>query len=231
MLNISLHVVKNIFIFVFYSLFYFRYILQNKCLFFILFFICAAAQQNQPNDMCAQRRLRSAWASAQSDQSFRCPHEESLATLQRTAKTLIRLGGCPGWSKSSLGAQSFCWFCHAAAHFIFIHRYTGGGTTTDAALRFARQNMFVRKHGMRKGVAAQIAIVITDGNYLWVLRHCMFCLFILAAISPRLRQRDRFNLLGIIWCEIRATDLICVIRGLWSVVVASGTDKGIFGDN
>ena len=28
--------------------------------------------------LCAQRRLRSAWASAQSDQSLRCPHEESF---------------------------------------------------------------------------------------------------------------------------------------------------------
>ena len=28
--------------------------------------------------LCAQRRLISAWASAQSDQSLRCPHEESL---------------------------------------------------------------------------------------------------------------------------------------------------------
>ena len=28
--------------------------------------------------LCAQRRLRSAWASAQSDQSLRCPHEEAL---------------------------------------------------------------------------------------------------------------------------------------------------------
>ena len=28
--------------------------------------------------LCAQRRLRSAWASAQSDQSLRCPHIESL---------------------------------------------------------------------------------------------------------------------------------------------------------
>ena len=27
--------------------------------------------------LCAQRRLRSAWASAQSDQSLRCPHEET----------------------------------------------------------------------------------------------------------------------------------------------------------
>ena len=31
-------------------------------------------------------------------------------------RRLIRLGGCPGWSESSLGAQSFCWFCHEAAH-------------------------------------------------------------------------------------------------------------------
>ena len=34
----------------------------------------------------------------------------------RTAKTLIRLGGCPGWSESLLGAHSFCWFCHVAAY-------------------------------------------------------------------------------------------------------------------
>ena len=55
--------------------------------------------------MCAQQRLRSAWASAQSDQSLRCPHEESLGQLpfKRTAKTLIRLDGCPFWSESSLG--------------------------------------------------------------------------------------------------------------------------------
>ena len=36
----------------------------------------------------------------------------------QTAKTLIRLGGCPGWSESSLGAHSFCWFCHVAAEII-----------------------------------------------------------------------------------------------------------------
>ena len=33
------------------------------------------------------------------------------ALFKWTAKTLIRLG----WSESSLGAQSFCWFCHEAA--------------------------------------------------------------------------------------------------------------------
>ena len=69
--------------------------------------------------LCAPRRLRSAWASAQSDQSLCCLHEESLGPklpTERTAKTLIRLSGCPGWSESSLGAQSLCWFCHVAAH-------------------------------------------------------------------------------------------------------------------
>ena len=34
----------------------------------------------------------------------------------RSAKTLIRPGGCPGWSASSLGAQPFWWFWHVAAH-------------------------------------------------------------------------------------------------------------------
>ena len=60
--------------------------------------------------VCAQRRLRSAWAS----QGF----------FMRTAKTLIRLGRCPGWSEVSLGAQPFCWFCHVAVQslwwFIFL---------------------------------------------------------------------------------------------------------------
>ena len=79
--------------------------------------------------LCAQRRLRSAWASPQSDQSLRCPHEESLdpyLPTERTAKTLIRLGGCPGWSESSLGAHSFCWFCHVAdqiAIYLLYHPY------------------------------------------------------------------------------------------------------------
>ena len=40
----------------------------------------------------------------------------SLATHWAQANTLIRLGGCPCWSESSLGAQSLCWFCHVAAH-------------------------------------------------------------------------------------------------------------------
>ena len=72
-------------------------------------FIWAASWQNQQNGRCAQRRLRSAWASAQSDQSLCCPYKERLGPLlpiDCTAKTLIRLGGCPCWSEFSLGAHA-----------------------------------------------------------------------------------------------------------------------------
>ena len=45
--------------------------------------------------LSSQRRLWSEWADAQADLSLR-----------------------PGWSESSLGARSLCWFCHVAAHLI-----------------------------------------------------------------------------------------------------------------
>ena len=78
--------------------------------------------QNQQTWVCAQRRLRSAWASAQS-QSPRCLQEEPSdpeLPIERTAKTLIRLGVCPGWSESLLGANSFCLFCDVVAHIIIV---------------------------------------------------------------------------------------------------------------
>ena len=66
-----------------------------------------AHDKTNKNGMCAQRRLRSTWASAQSDQSLRCPHEESLGLqlpIERTAKTQINLGIRQFWSESSLSA-------------------------------------------------------------------------------------------------------------------------------
>ena len=73
----------------------------------------AAAWQNQQNYLCAQRRLRSAWASAQTDQSLCWALNKRLRTqcfFMRTSKTLIRLGRWPGWSESSLGAHHFVGF-------------------------------------------------------------------------------------------------------------------------
>ena len=57
---------------------------------------------------------------SQFDQSLRCALNGQLRTqafFMRIATTLIRLGECPGWSESSLCAQSPCWFYHVAAHF------------------------------------------------------------------------------------------------------------------
>ena len=63
---------------------------------------------------CAQRRLRSAWPSAQYDhsESSLCAHwvAEDPIFFMRTWQTLIRLARCLRWSH-----MSFCWFCHAAA--------------------------------------------------------------------------------------------------------------------
>ena len=55
--------------------------------------------------LCSQQRLSSAWASTQSDQSLRCPHEERLCMTLGPAKTQISLGIHPVWSESSLCTQ------------------------------------------------------------------------------------------------------------------------------
>ena len=51
------------------------------------------------------------------------------------AKTLVRLGGCPGGSETSLGAQSDCWFCHAAAQ-IERERYDAIVPTIESLAEF-----------------------------------------------------------------------------------------------
>ena len=69
----------------------------------------AAMWENVPPDICAQRRHKSACASDQSDQSLRCPHEETLHPwLSKTCpvKILIRLRECAVWSESSLSVYA-----------------------------------------------------------------------------------------------------------------------------
>ena len=68
----------------------------------------------QQNDLCAQRRLQSAWASTQSDQRVRCAHQETLGCqlpIGRTAQADLSL--C--WVH-----MSFCWFYHELAHLSII---------------------------------------------------------------------------------------------------------------
>ena len=74
--------------------------------------------------MCAQRRLRSAWASAQSDQSSLC--------ARWVAKDLRFLHADSEDSDHSANAQAdlslrwahmiFCWFCHEVAQMYFCRQ-------------------------------------------------------------------------------------------------------------
>ena len=80
--------------------------------------IWATSGQNQSNGMCAQRRLRSAWVSASLiSLAVRMKKAWVFSYPLSAQRRLIRLGRCPGCSESSLGTQSFCWFCHEVAHF------------------------------------------------------------------------------------------------------------------
>ena len=88
--------------------------------------IWATAWQNKQKDLCTQQRLRSAWTSAQSDHSLCCALNGWLRTqgfFKRTAKTLIRLGTCQGWSESLLGAYNF--FGFSMRWLIYYQRTSG----------------------------------------------------------------------------------------------------------
>ena len=70
--------------------------------------------------LCTQRRLRirPVWS-----ESSLCTQwvAKDQAFLTRTAKTLIRLGGCPGWSESSLGVHDILWvlsWCSLFQHYM-----------------------------------------------------------------------------------------------------------------
>ena len=66
--------------------------------------------------MCTEQRFRSAWAVANSDQNLHWMHLNSQRYKDFSCgqwRTLIRLSGCAGWFKSSLGAH--------ARRYVFSH--------------------------------------------------------------------------------------------------------------
>ena len=66
-----------------------------------------------------QWRLRSAWTSAQSDQSLLWRKLGSWATHWGHSEDSDQTGWMPRLIWVSLGTQSSCWFCHEAAHLCF----------------------------------------------------------------------------------------------------------------
>ena len=78
--------------------------------------------------LCAQQRLRSAWASAESEQSSLCalriakdPKDSQGPKVSSCRqRRLIRLGKCPGWSESLLGAHAILLVLSWGGSFITI---------------------------------------------------------------------------------------------------------------
>ena len=81
--------------------------------------------------------------------SLRCPHEESLGPyrpIARTAKTLIRLGVCPGWSGSSLGKRVILLVlsCDGSNLFLFITpKYSQTGFNLQQYCRYHSYVIFI----------------------------------------------------------------------------------------
>ena len=71
--------------------------------------------------LCAQWRLRSAWASAQSDQSSLCAQRvaEDPLFLHADSKDSDQIGQMPRLIWDFAEGTVICWFCHEAAHFSF----------------------------------------------------------------------------------------------------------------
>ena len=63
---------------------------------------CAIAWQNQQNDLCAQRNLRSAWASAQSDQRLRWVKDQTFIDADSEDKRMLRLIWVFAWRTCSI---------------------------------------------------------------------------------------------------------------------------------
>ena len=85
----------------------------------------AALWQNQQNDCVSQLRLRSAWASTQSDQCLRYVLSGLLRTqafFMWTAKTLIRLDGYSKWIEAEIDNATIC-ITATAKYSLFLFQY------------------------------------------------------------------------------------------------------------
>ena len=81
--------------------------------------VCAQRRLNQPGHPPSlirvfTVRMKKTWVL-----STHWAHSEDWSDW--AAKPLIRLGECPGWSETSLGAHTFCWFCHVVTQ-MFLNK-------------------------------------------------------------------------------------------------------------
>ena len=125
--------------------------------------IWAASWQNQQNGMCTQQRLRSAWASVQSDQSLCCLHEENWKLgpklpIKRRAKT------DQTWQMPRLiGAHAILLVLSWGAHWSFLLYNFKAVVQFCSNLHHtlnSRQCMFDRKIGAEESVLQELCLFV-----------------------------------------------------------------------
>ena len=91
---------------------------KNDLVIPVLWYMSCCMKKQQQNDLCTQRRLRSAWASAQFDQSSL----SARRNLGSIATHWVHSEDWPDWGDAQADLSvcwvhmSFRWFCLAAAH-------------------------------------------------------------------------------------------------------------------
>ena len=127
------------------------------CNFFIKW---AASRQNQQNGMCTQRRLRSAWASAQSDQS-------SLSTWRK-------LGSLATHWVHSKDSDQMIWVLTGSSHFVgFVVRQLilRCDTECDKILTEFSKHLCLEKCRTRQVSQWIEAFIMLYSNYYFLLFH------------------------------------------------------------
>ena len=136
----------------------------------------AATWQNKQNECAPSEDSDQPGQSAQSVQSFRCPHEETLSPeLHLERKRRLWSDWADALAESSLGAHSFCWFCHVAAQIIFwnIHRSHTSVWFLLAPLRSEVRCSFGwfflclshSAHDSRKKFAVRVLLYLSSNRY------------------------------------------------------------------
>ena len=74
-----------------------------------------------------------------------------LSYLLCAERRLIRLGGCPGWSESSLGTQSFYKRCHEAANMFYCKSPNYWDTWSNCCNELAHEIMVLITQATSEG--------------------------------------------------------------------------------
>ena len=133
----------------------------------------AASWQNQQNGMCAKQRLRSAWPSAQSDQSLLSAWRKLGFLATHWAHSEDRSHQADAQADLSLywAHVPFCRFCRALAHLKFIYGKLTGFVRLwmDHQLFHHLQETSTRSHHQDQRKSETVWKTLLHGQFDWAL--------------------------------------------------------------